>query len=198
MTENDVFRLLLAASFLVMGPIGGYFRYQSNKSGESLDRRREGWPMLIGLRLLGVLLLVGFLGYLARPDWFEPLRLPLPTSLRVAGVVIGAGAMVLFFATLRNLGRNLTDTVVTRREHTLVTTGPYRYVRHPFYVAYLLSIIGTALVAANGYFLILGLPVFVLLYLRTSQEEAELVNRFGDEYRQYMRRTGRFWPRLWK
>ncbi len=196
MTEDDLFRLLLAASFLVMGPIGGYFRWQSNQSGESLDRRREGWPMLIGLRLLGWLLLIGFLGYLVRPGWFEPLRMPLPLSFRVAGLVVGAGAMGLFFATLRNLGRNLTDTVVTRRDHTLITTGPYRYVRHPFYVAYLLSIIGTTLVAANGYFVLVGLPVFVLLYLRTSQEEAELVTRFGDEYREYMRRTGRFWPRL--
>lgn len=197
MSEDDLFRLLLAGSFLLMTPIGLYFRLQAGRSGEKLDRRREGWPMLVALRLLGLLLWLGFVAFLIRPSLFEPLRLPIPWGVRVVGLFLGAGAVTLFVSVLRHLGKNLTDTVVTRREHTLVVTGPYRWVRHPFYVAYLLSIIATTLTAANAYFLLVGLPVFVLLYSRTRREEAELVARFGDDYRAYMQTTGRFFPR-WK
>ena len=42
----------------------------------------------------------------------------------------------------QSLGSNLTDTVVTRRQHTLITHGPYRWVRHPFYDAMACSIVG--------------------------------------------------------
>jgi len=46
--------------------------------------------------------------------------------------VLGGGLLIW---TLRTLGANLTDTVITRKEHTLVTSGPYRWVPHPFYDA---------------------------------------------------------------
>lgn len=196
MTEDDVFRLLLAASFLLMAPVGIYHRIQAARSGEKLDRSREGWWMLIGLRLLGVVLFGSFLLYLIRPESLSWFRMPLPTWLRVLGLAIGFADCFLIVAVFRHLGRNLTDTVVTRRQHTLVTTGPYRWVRHPFYVAYLASVIAVTLVTANAYFAIAGGLTFVLLYVRTTQEEAELLRRFGDEYRRYMQTTGRFFPRV--
>jgi protein-S-isoprenylcysteine O-methyltransferase Ste14 len=98
--------------------------------------------------------------------------------------------------TLPNLGRNLTDTVVTRRAHTLVTKGPYRWVRHPFYDCIALLIMGTSLVAANWFLLLTGAVLFALLVVRTRTEEELLIERFGDAYRNYMGRTGRFLPRI--
>jgi protein-S-isoprenylcysteine O-methyltransferase Ste14 len=90
----------------------------------------------------------------------------------------------------------VTDTVVTRKEHTLVTTGPYRWVRHPFYVAFALAVLANSLVTANWFLFVTGGVVFVLLVVRTRKEEHRLIERFGDEYRAYMRRTGRFFPLL--
>ena len=55
-------------------------------------------------------------------------------ALRWAGVAIGLPTVAIGSWTFRSLGRNITDTVVTRREHALITSGPYRYVRHPFHV----------------------------------------------------------------
>ena len=63
-------------------------------------------------------------------------------------VGVGVVAACLLIWTFRSLGTNLTDTVVTRKDHTLVTSGPYRFVRHPFYVAYTLAI--AAKRASNG------------------------------------------------
>jgi protein-S-isoprenylcysteine O-methyltransferase Ste14 len=105
-------------------------------------------------------------------------------------------ALWLVFWTLRSLGENLTDTVVTRQHHTLVTAGPYRWVRHPFYLCAALVAVTVSLVSANAFFLVAGGLICFLLALRTRVEEANLLNRFGDDYRTYMDHTGRFFPRL--
>ena len=89
------------------------------------------------------------------------------------------------------------DTVVTRRAHTLIISGPYRWVRHPFYDAVALSILANAITAANWFLLLTGSLVVVLLILRTRTEEEKLLLRFGDSYRTYMERTGRFLPKMW-
>ena len=82
--------------------------------------------------------------------------------------------------TLTNLGKNLTDTVATRRDATLVTSGPYHFVRHPFYVTAALLMAGVALLSANWFIGACGLAGIVLLVARTPKEEEKLVEKFGD------------------
>jgi protein-S-isoprenylcysteine O-methyltransferase Ste14 len=103
---------------------------------------------------------------------------------------------ILFVWTFQNLGRNLTDTVVTRKDHTLVTTGPYQYIRHPFYLAFFLAVVGGSVVAANWFLFLSGMVPLAFIVARTRIEEEKLIERFGDEYRNYMARTGRFFPRF--
>ena len=105
-------------------------------------------------------------------------------------------AAFLLTWTFRSIGKNITDTVVTRKEHFLVTTGPYRWVRHPFYVAFALAMLANSFVTANWYVFAIGVVVFLLLVIRPSQEEEKLIERCGDDYRRYMVTTGGFWPRL--
>jgi len=130
-----------------------------------------------------------------RPSWMAWSSVSLPDSLRWAGVGLWAMAAALLAWTFRHLGRNLTDTVVTRRDHELITEGPYRYVRNPFYDTVALLVAAIALIAGNWFVLVSGGVVLVLLIVRTRTEEAHLIARFGDEYRRYMQRTGRFLPR---
>jgi protein-S-isoprenylcysteine O-methyltransferase Ste14 len=122
----------------------------------------------------------------------------LPGWLRWAGVGVGIAGAVLLAWTFRTLGRNLTDTVVTRRTASLVTNGPYRWVRHPFYVSFLLVALANALVAANWFIAVTGIGVFALLAIRSRIEERNLIARFGRDYEEYMQRTARFVPRLGK
>lgn len=96
----------------------------------------------------------------------------------------------------RSLATNLTDTVVTRTRHTLVTSGPYRWVRHPLYVATALAVAVNAVVTVNWFLALTGVVSVVLLAIRTRTEEEKLIERFGDASRNYMQRTGRFIPRL--
>lgn len=195
MNDDQVFRLMLAAGFLTLLPFGVYHRLKS-RTGEKLDRRQEGLLILISLRLVGLLGWFGLLAYLLNPAWMVWAALSLPVWLRWIGVGFLAGAGALLIWTLRSLGRNLTDTVVTRQNHTLIITGPYRWIRHPLYTSAALMIPASTLITANWFFLATGLVVVLLLAIRTRKEEANLIARFGDEYRKYLRRTGRFLPRL--
>jgi protein-S-isoprenylcysteine O-methyltransferase Ste14 len=120
----------------------------------------------------------------------------LPLWFRWTGVGIGVLAAALMLWTMRRLGKNLTDTVVTRREHTLVTQGPYRWVRHPFYDSAAMFVTGIALLAANWFILATGAFAIGVLVLRTRIEEEKLLARFGDPYRAYIARTGRFLPKF--
>ena len=191
---DDTARVLLMAVLATMLPMAAYHRLRA-RTGEPLDRRQEGWGILLTLRPLAAVLLAGVLAYLIRPSSMSWLRLPLADWVRWLGVPIGIAAVGLLFWTLRSLGRNLTDTVVTRREASLVTHGPYRWVRHPFYVSMLLGVIAISLVAANWFLAITGVGVFALLAVRASTEERNLVARFGADYEAYARQTGRFVPR---
>jgi protein-S-isoprenylcysteine O-methyltransferase Ste14 len=133
---------------------------------------------------------------MVNPSWMAWSSLPLPVWLRWTGLGIGVIAATLSVYTLHNLGKNLTDTVVTRQDHQLVTTGPYRWVRHPFYDAVLLCVLTASLLAANWFVLVTGCSVFVLQAIRTGREEQQLRARFGELYLAYARQTGRFLPRM--
>jgi len=196
MGDDRVFRDVLLAILLVLFPIGAYHRVRSQATRERLDRRQEGVFMLATLRPAGLVFFVGLLAFLISPASMAWASLPLPEAVRWLGVAICVSAGVLTTWTFHRLGRNLTDTVVTRRDHTLVTHGPYRWIRHPFYASAALLALGISLIAASGFLLAAGAVVLTLLVLRTRKEEELLVARFGDGYREYMTRTGRFLPRL--
>ena len=195
MNADQTFRILLIAAAVVVFPVAFYHRLKAHSAADRLDRWKEGPFILFTLRPVGIAVMIGLLTYLIDPARMAWSSMPIPVWLRWVGIGIGAAGGALLLWTLPTLGKNLTDTVVTRREHTLVITGPYRYVRHPFYVAVALVMLGNALAAANWFLLGGGAVVFTLLAIRTRIEEAELAARFGSAYETYMRRTPRFVPR---
>ena len=196
MNPDQTFRLILIAGSLIVFPIAIYHRLKAHSSRERLDRWKEGTFILFTLRPIGLAVMAALITYMVNPARMAWSSMPLPVWLRWAGVAVAVMGGALIVWTFRNLGKNLTDTVVTRREHSLVTKGPYRWVRHPFYVAAALSMLGNALAAANWFLLIGGGLVFTLLGIRVRVEEAQLLARFGGAYQMYMDRTGRFLPRL--
>ncbi len=123
-------------------------------------------------------------------------KIDLPEWVRWVGVSMGLVSVVLIYWVFSNLGNNVSPTVVTRKNHTLVTSGPYRWVRHPLYTTGFLSYIGFVLLSENAFIAVLALIGMVFLRIRLPKEEARLIERFGDEYRAYMRSTGTFLPKL--
>ena len=195
LSEESTFRAVLVVGFLTIFMITIYHRLRSWESKEALDRRQEGVFILATLRPLALAMWLGVFVYMINPGWMTWSSVPLPPWLRWFGAGILIGGVVLLAWTLRSLGVNLTDTVVTRQAHTLITHGPYRWVRHPFYDALALFVVAFALIAANWFILVAGAIVFLLLAIRSQTEEELLLARFGDTYRAYRESTGRFVPR---
>jgi len=94
----------------------------------------------------------------------------------------------------RTIDHNITDTVVTRQKHELITDGPCRDVRRPLCSATLLTSIANGLVTANWFIGGCGMLCFILLLIRALTEERFLVDRFGDAYRTYRETTGAVIP----
>ena len=195
MPSEAPFRIALLAILVPIMVVGVYHRLQAAKSGDRISRKDEGLSLAVTLRLAGVCVWVGTLAYLIDPAWMEWAGLTLPNWLRWLGLGFGVFAIALMYWTLTNLGKNLTDTVVTRANATLVTTGPYRWIRHPFYMTVVLLVISVTLLTANWFIGLCGLVVFVSQVIRLPKEEQKLVEKFGDQYRTYVARTGRFLPK---
>jgi protein-S-isoprenylcysteine O-methyltransferase Ste14 len=197
MTDESVFRSLVILNLALTLPIGLYHRIRSQATREKLARSEEGIFIMIGLRLCGLLGLIALAAYLIDPSWMVWSSVALPTWLRWTGALLALFVVPpLLFWTFHSLGKNLTDTVVTRREHTLVTYGPYRWVRHPFYDVVLLWIVSMTVLTANWLLALFGVSAFAMMVIRTRIEEEKLIEQFGNEYRSYMQRTGRFFPHV--
>jgi protein-S-isoprenylcysteine O-methyltransferase Ste14 len=124
-------------------------------------------------------------------------QVPLAPALRWIGLPIGLTAILLLIATHRALGRNWSGVLEISDRHRLIVNGPYRRVRHPMYTALFCVALSNALLSANWLVAVTNLGAVTLMYIaRVADEERMLVDQFGDEYRAYMRRTGRLIPRL--
>jgi len=176
--------------------VGAYHRVQAARAGDKFDRTKEGLATMIGMRLAGLAAFGSTALWIWHPDWFAWAAYPIPEWVRWIGVVgFGLGAAWLMWMFV-SLGANLTDTVETRRDAYFVEQGPYRYVRNPMYTGILM--VGFSLGLALGTWLVpvAAVGMFLLLARRTRIEEMFLIARFGDQYRDYMLRVGRFFPRL--
>lgn len=198
MGDEVPYRIALLVILVPIAAIGGYHRWRAASSGERISHREEGCLFAVVLRLAGLGLWLSVLAYLVFPASIQRTTMPLPSWLRWAGLGVGVLGVPLGYWTLVSLGKNLTDTVVVRKTANLVTSGPYRWVRHPFYVTAGVLVISVTLLTANWLIGLSGPVVLTLLVVRTAKEEQMLIDRFGDDYRHYMARTGRFMPRLWR
>lgn len=134
---------------------------------------------------------------------FGPIRVTLdPMSARAlveAGVVLVlmTGAVWLFDAASRAMGKNWALVAQTREDHDLVQSGPFRRVRHPIYVALFLVMVAIAIAYGHVRNLIVGVSVYGLgTWLRIRHEERLLRNQFGPAYDDYAARVRRFVPGL--
>jgi protein-S-isoprenylcysteine O-methyltransferase Ste14 len=190
------YRITVVVVIVLMAIVGPYHRFRAARVGGALTGPREPLAIRVPLKLCGLAGMVLIVCWLARPSLVAWAGMPLPAGLRWAGAGLAFAAVPMLAWTFRSLGHNLTDTSATRDNSYLVTAGPYRYVRHPFYVTIATSFAGMSLLTALWAVALLMFVVLVLLALRTPLEERKLVERFGDAYVAYMSRTPRYVPRL--
>ena len=124
--------------------------------------------------------------------------LPLPTWSRWLGVALGAASVPLSVWVLRSLGSNVSETVLTKKRHQLVTHGPYRWIRHPLYTVGLLMLAALSLISASWPLVVVTLgSAWIFGKVVIPREEQQLIEKFGERYEKYQRRTGGLLPLPW-
>ena len=113
---------------------------------------------------------------------------PVSPVLSIVGVVLCVAGMAFLVWARQHLGRNWSQTVSTKKGHELVTSGPYRYVRHPMYTGGLIACIGSA-IAAGGAWIFLLVVLGAIFLWRVGAEDKLMEQQFPNEYPDYEKRT---------
>jgi protein-S-isoprenylcysteine O-methyltransferase Ste14 len=131
--------------------------------------------------------------------WLNFANYTLPAVLGWLGAAIFFVAVWLLWRSHKDLGRNWSPTLQITQDHKLVTQGVYHSLRHPIYAAMWLWGVAQVLLLQNWIAGPATLIFFGIVYFRRApREEQMMIDRFGDEYRAYMRQTGRVFPKLGK
>jgi protein-S-isoprenylcysteine O-methyltransferase Ste14 len=127
------------------------------------------------------------------PGWLTTqivARLP----AKVIGAVLVLTAPALFAAALRSLGASWRMGIDSEQPGPLVTSGLFAWSRNPIYLAFDLLIIGAFLIHGRVIFLLLGVALVLFVHGIVLREERFLASRFGEEFRAYYQRVGRYLP----
>jgi protein-S-isoprenylcysteine O-methyltransferase Ste14 len=121
-------------------------------------------------------------------------QLPFMFYMQILGLSLTSAGYFLFIWSVVVRGRYAVSWEMPENQK-LVTSGPYRYVRHPSYLGYFLMFSGFFFLWSNLFtlFPLVAIPGYFRV---TFEEERLLVRRFGDEYLEYQKKTGRFIPRF--
>lgn len=196
MNEN-IFRILAAITLLTSMSISIYYRTKADKAtGEKISRKVDGSVMMNIIKIGGLILWLSPFVYLMNPNWMAWSKIGLPEWIRWLGVGFGILCALGIYWLFRSIGSGISPTSATRKEHKLVTTGIYQYIRHPLYTFGSSLFISFGMMADNWFIALLGVLAFIGMAARTPKEEANLVEKFGNEYREYMKHTGRYLPKI--
>lgn len=195
MNEEALFRLLFIAIYAVF--FGVRIRYRVESARREPERRQgaESWASKV--------LIIAILGYFASIvlymldiSWISWSRLAMPPWLRWLGAIVASSSVLLVAWTHRALGRQYSAEFAIQKDHVLVTTGPYARTRHPMYTALNMFSFSMALMTSNLLVLLFAILVILPFPWIVREEELVLLETFGEEYREYMMRSGRFFPRI--
>ncbi|MHA1882576.1 MAG: isoprenylcysteine carboxylmethyltransferase family protein, partial [Candidatus Thorarchaeota archaeon] len=189
------FRILFIAIFIVFAVVRIPYRIKSAGSKPETRVRNKKWVEL--------LMSVGILGYFATLVLYllfipVPLipQLILPSWIRWVGIALALITVPYLLWIHRTLGKQYAAELAIQSGHSVISIGPYHRVRHPMYTVFIVFSIALAFTTSDLLVLFFALLLSIPFPWVARQEEQMLIEQFGDEYIQYMERTGRFFPKL--
>ncbi len=197
MEPETIFRILLPTLIVVFVVHRGYYASKHKETTEStVKKRKEGLASILA-GITGLIGLGATLSYIIQPAWVSWASLPLPLWLRWSGLGFALAGFALLQWSQNTLGESWSDNPRMIKGQGLVTSGPYHLIRHPIYAAVYLILGSTLFLSANW---LIGLAWIGMNALeitsRIHYEEALMLEYFGERYRECMKKTGRFFPRL--
>jgi protein-S-isoprenylcysteine O-methyltransferase Ste14 len=114
---------------------------------------------------------------------------------RMAGIGMALFSLTVLYTAHKTLGTYFTTSITVKEGQKLMTTGPYRYIRHPMYTAYFILFVAAFLISMNWVIGVSGIGIiFILMTFRRKKEEKILIDTFKDKYMHYMKTTPSFIP----
>jgi protein-S-isoprenylcysteine O-methyltransferase Ste14 len=197
--DNTVFRVIVIALLIGFVAHRGFYTRKVEHSAEAvLEQPRLGIASQIA-GLLAILALLATITYVIIPAWMSWSALPFPVWSRWLGVAVALGGFALLQWSQQSLGMNWSDAPKLLEGQEMIASGPYRWIRHPIYAAFLLILGSLLLISANWFVGAMWIGMTSLdVASRMNAEEAMMLGQFGERYQAYMRRTGRLFPRILK
>ena len=192
---NLGFRLIISGVLLLTLGISASFRKRARDEGGMIKRQEEGWMVLVLRMAFALPLLIVILLNIFWPISLQSVKFNPPAWLRYAGAGFAILSVPLFWWVFSSIGKNISETVLTKNDHELVTHGPYSWVRHPLYGGALMLLLSISLVF--GDWIILGYTLAGILAFRLlviPAEEKELLDVFGEDYECYQSQTRALLP----
>lgn len=199
MKGDMVFLVLFFAIVFIGTGIRRYYSYKidKNRQRRSLKERilemlhAEGSIFAVLYFASSIYVIVLLPLYLLFPSFFLLFQMPFPDWLRWVGVGLGFLSVPFLLWVHYVLDEEWSITLKFQADHKLVTGGPYRRIRHPMYAALIAYELSWVLVSASLLFLVYYAITVLLMIVRIPKEEQMMLDKFGEEYRSYMKRTGR-------
>ena len=194
MSENEVvFRATVAALMIAGFAVRTYYQRQARHVRRVAARELGRDNFFYWLVFISYVLALVY----AFSSLLDNAHIGVPDAMRWLGAPVGLAGVALFALTHRALGRNWSGVLEIAEKHSLIVSGPYQRVRHPMYTAFFCIALANAFLSANSIVALVGVTAVTMMYVaRVADEEAMLIEQFGNEYRRYMLRTGRLLPKL--
>jgi protein-S-isoprenylcysteine O-methyltransferase Ste14 len=177
--------LLIWATFIVYWAVSAI--------GVKKNIKGNAWARSFGTRILAVIVIIFIL---QATSLGQLLDVQFGFGMQVAGIILCATGVAFAIWARRHLGRDWSGTPSIKEGHELVTSGPYRSVRHPIYTGMILALFGSGLV--NGVLWIIIFAIFMVVFLmRIPIEEGYMIQLFPDQYPEYKKRTKALIPFMW-
>ena len=196
MDTESILKIVLIIQFAIFSIIRIEYHRLARRAGVKTLTEEEKWHSLFLNLFIGYEIITFFL-YLFYPELLSWAMILIPVWLRLIGASLGVMSLLLFVWVHRSLGRNFSAKLRIKEQQSLVMYGPYQWIRHPMYTAFYLLNLAAFLLTSNWFIGVTWLTgLTMVISLRVKREESMMADRFGDAYRQYMRRTGRFVPAI--
>ena len=206
MDMNLSFRLSFFALWALLGVVRGYYgrktKTHSTIAGvmEKLKTAIAEEDMGTGFKIItAIVTVIGSVGlvlYLLSPPWWTWTFIPLGEWIQWLGIVTALVSIFFLIWVHRHLDKQWSIALEIQEDHKLITTGPYRYVRHPMYLGIFTCTIGLMMISLDVLVILFFAFTIWVNYRRIPREEQMLIQKFGDEYLEYIKQSGRLIPQF--
>jgi protein-S-isoprenylcysteine O-methyltransferase Ste14 len=197
MAQEIISRIIFAGLFALLLIVRNIFSIKQRKGMINLKNSRENKTNFIIRRfILGPVLGIFILIYFINPSWIIFISIPFPQFVNWMGAIFGLLGIALLIWVHLILGKEWSADLQLNTDHQLIESGPYSRIRHPMYTALITIYLALGIISSNYIVLTVFILIIISVIIRIPEEEKMMIEKFGERYRIYMQKTGRFLPKF--